>query len=140
MKRPIVIDNSVVMSWCFEDEASDYADSVLNELKITSAMVPSIWPYEVVNVLLVAERQKRLKQAESVQFVALLSQLSILVDEDSPKKSMKDVLALGRETGLSSYDAAYLELAMRNGFPLATLDKKLTAAAKAVDVNLFDLI
>ena len=127
------------MSWCFEDEASDYADSVLNELKITSAMVPSIWPYEVVNVLLVAERQKRLKQAESVQFVTLLSQLSILVDEDSPEKSMKDVLALGRETGLSSYDAAYLELAMRNGFPLATLDKKLTAAAKAVDVNLFDL-
>jgi len=140
MKRPIVIDNSVVMSWCFEDEASDYADSVLNELKITSAMVPSIWPYEVVNVLLVAERQKRLKQAESVQFVTLLSQLSILVDEDSPEKSMKDVLALGRETGLSSYDAAYLELAMRNGFPLATIDKKLTAAAKAVDVNLFDLI
>ena len=140
MKRPIVIDNSVVMSWCFEDKASDYADSVLNELKITSAMVPSIWPYEVVNVLLVAERQKRLKQAESVQFVTLLSQLSILVDEDSPEKSMKDVLALGRETGLSSYDAAYLELAMRNGFALATLDKKLTAAAKAVDVNLFDLI
>ena len=140
MKRPIVIDNSVVISWCFEDEASDYADSVLNELKITSAMVPSIWPYEVVNVLLVAERQKRLKQAESVQFVTLLSQLSILVDEDSPEKSMKDVLALGRETGLSSYDAAYLELAMRNGFLLATLDKKLTAAAKAVDVNLFDLI
>lgn len=140
MKRPIVIDNSVVMSWCFEDEASDYADSVLNELKITSAMVPSIWPYEVVNVLLVAERRKRLKQAESVQFVTLLSQLSILVDEDSPEKSMKDVLALGRETGLSSYDAAYLELAMRNGFPLATIDKKLTAAAKAVDVNLFDLI
>ena len=140
MKRPIVIDNSVVMSWCFEDEASDYADSVLNELKITSAIVPSIWPYEVVNVLLVAERQKRLKKAESVQFVTLLSQLSILVDEDSPEKSMKDVLALGRETGLSSYDAAYLELAMRNGFRLATLDKKLTAAAKAVDVNLFDLI
>jgi predicted nucleic acid-binding protein len=139
MKRPIVIDNSVVMSWCFEDEASDYADSVLNALKITSAMVPSIWPYEFVNVLLVAERQKRLKQAESVQFVTLLSELSILVDEDSPEKSMKDVLALGRETGLSSYDAAYLELAMRNGFPLATLDKKLTAAAKAVDVNLFDL-
>ena len=140
MKRPIVIDNSVVMSWCFEDEASYYADSVLNELKITSAMVPSIWPYEIVNVLLVAERRKRLKQAESVQFVTLLSQLSILVDEDSPEKSMKDVLALGRETGLSSYDAAYLELAMRNGFLLATLDEKLTAAAKAVDVNLFDLI
>ena len=137
MTQPMVIDNSVVMTWCFEDEANDYADSVLDKLAETTAMVPSIWALEVVNVLLTAERRKRLKQAESIRFMTLLSQLPIVVDHDRPEKMMKDLLDLGRSTGLSSYDAAYLELAMRNDFPLATLDKKLAEAARLVDVTLY---
>ena len=136
MNQPMVIDNSVVMTWCFEDEANDYADSVLDKLAETTAMVPSIWALEVVNVLLTAERRKRLKQADSIRFMTLLSQLPIVVDHDRPEKMMKDLLVLGRSTGLSSYDAAYLELAMRNDFPLATLDKKLAEAARLVDVTL----
>ena len=137
MTQPMVIDNSVVMTWCFEDEANDYADSVLDKLAETTAMVPSIWALEVVNVLLTAERRKRLKQADSLRFMTLLSQLPIVVDHDRPEKMMKDLLDLGRSTGLSSYDAAYLELAMRNDYPLATLDKKLAEAARLVDVTLF---
>ena len=137
MNQPMVIDNSVVMTWCFEDEANDYADSVLDKLAETTAMVPSIWALEVVNVLLTAERRKRLKQADSIRFMTLLSQLPIVVDHDRPEKMMKDLLVLGRSTGLSSYDAAYLELAMRNDFPLATLDKKLAEAARLVDVTLY---
>ena len=136
MNQPMVIDNSVVMTWCFEDVANDYADSVLDKLAETTAMVPSIWALEVVNVLLTAERRKRLKQADSIRFMTLLSQLPIVVDHDRPEKMMKDLLVLGRSTGLSSYDAAYLELAMRNDFPLATLDKKLAEAARLVDVTL----
>ena len=138
MIQPMVIDNSVVMSWCFEDEANDYADSVLDKLNQTSAIVPVMWPFEVVNVLLVAERRKRLKQADSLRFITLLSELPIVVDDGRPEKVIKDLLALGRTTGLSSYDAAYLELAMRKDFPLATLDRKLFEAARTVDVTLFE--
>ncbi|MCB2149478.1 MAG: type II toxin-antitoxin system VapC family toxin [Deltaproteobacteria bacterium] len=118
----MVIDNSVVMAWCFEDETNAYADGVLEKMAETTAFVPSVWSLEVVNVLLVAERRKRLKQAESVRFIALLNQLPIIVDQDRPEKMLSELLALGRSTGLSSYDAAYLHLAMKNDCPLATVD------------------
>jgi len=75
-----VVDNSVVMSWCFKDESNHYADAVLNRLTKATAVVPSIWPLDVVNVLLVAERQKRLSDADSMRFLTLLSQLPIRVD------------------------------------------------------------
>lgn len=72
-----VIDNSVVMSWCFKDEENQYADDVLDYLSNATAHVPSIWPLEVVNVLLVAERRKRLFESDSVRFISLLYQLPI---------------------------------------------------------------
>ena len=133
----MVIDNSVVMAWCFDDEANAFADTVLDRLGQTTALVPSLWPYEVINVLLVAERNKRLMHADSLRFVSLLNQLPIIIDHDPPEKRMNDLLAIGMSTGLSSYDAAYLHLAIRHDCPLATLDKKLTEAAKAVNVTLF---
>jgi predicted nucleic acid-binding protein len=129
-----VVDNSVVMSWCFNDEANKYGDAVLDRLAESTAIVPPIWPSEVVNVLLVAERRNRLKQAESVRFITLLSQLPIVVEHEGPERKMKDLLSLGRANNLSSYDAAYLDLAMRNDCPIATLDKKLIKAAKNVNV------
>ena len=134
MMNSFVVDNSVVMSWCFNDEASKYGDSVLDRLAQSTAMVPPIWPLEVVNVLLVAERRNRLKQVDSVRFITLLSQLPIVVEHEGPERKMKDLLSLGRANNLSSYDAAYLDLAMRNDCPIATLDKKLIEAAKNVDV------
>lgn len=138
MGNAIVVDTSVVMSWCFEDETNPYADAVLDHLSEVTAIVPSILTLEVLNVLLVAERRKRLKPADSVRFLTLLSQLPIVVENGRIENKMKDLLALGRSSRLSSYDASYLDLAMRNGCPIATLDKKLMEAARKIDIRVFD--
>lgn len=137
MSETFVIDNSVVMSWCFKDETNQYADAVLDRLTKSTAFVPSIWPLEVVNVLLVAERRKRLKEADSVRFLTLLSQLPIVVDYERTERIMKDLLALARTNNLSSYDAYYLDLSMRKGISIATLDTQLKKAAKKTDVSIF---
>ena len=137
--KPFVLDNSVVMSWCFKDEENQYADNVLDYLSDATALVPSVWPLEVVNVLLVAERRKRLSEADSVRFISLLSQLPISVEYESPERIMRGLLSFARENNLSSYDASYLDLSMRNGIPIATLDNQLLAVARKVDVQiLFD--
>jgi predicted nucleic acid-binding protein len=137
MPESFVIDNSVVMSWCFKDRANDYADSVLGRLIDATAYVPSVWPLEVVNVLIAAERRGYVSEADSGRFINLLSQLPILVQYDEPERGMKDLLALARAHELSSYDASYLDLAMKRGLPLATLDKKLRRAAKAIKLRLW---
>lgn len=137
MSESFVIDNSVVMSWCFKDETNQYADAVLDHLLESTALVPSIWPLEVVNVLLVAERKKRLREADSVRFITLLSQLPIIVEYERTERIMKELLALARANNLSSYDAYYLDLSMRKGFPIATLDTQLIEAAKKTDVPIF---
>jgi predicted nucleic acid-binding protein len=136
MEKSFVVDNSVVMSWCFKDEANPLADSVLSWLEEATAYVPSVWPLEVVNVLLAAELKKLISEADSIRFLRLLSQLPILVLHESPERSMKDILGLARIHNLSSYDASYLDLAMKKGLSLATLDKKLRKAAKSVNVEL----
>ena len=134
MSESFVVDNSVVMSWCFRDETNQYADAVLDCLSEATAFVPSIWPLEVVNVLLVAERKKRLSEADSVRFITLLSQLPIIVENERPKRIMKDLLAFARSNNLSSYDASYLDLSMRKGISIATLDTRVIEAAEKTDV------
>lgn len=134
MDGHFVVDNSVVMSWCFKDETNTYADTVLDKLADATAVVPSIWPLEIVNVLLVAERQKRLSESDSIRFITLLSQLPIVVEHEQPERMMKELLALARTNNLSSYDASYLDLAMKRGISIATLDQKLIDAAKRTDV------
>lgn len=136
MANLFVVDNSIVMSWCFQDEANSYADAVLDILSEGTAFVPAIWPLEVINVLLVAERRERISEAGSVRFTTLLSQLPIVVEYERLEQLMEDALALARVNKLSSYDASYLGLAMRKGLPLATLDKRLRQAAMAVDVKM----
>jgi len=135
MAKSFVVDNSIVMSWCFVDEVNSYADSILDRLSGATAYVPSVWPLEVVNVLLVAERKKCISEADSVRFISLLSQLPIFVQHESPKKMLKDLLGLARAHALSSYDVSYLDLAMTKGLPLATLDKRLRKAAFSVNVR-----
>jgi len=139
MSDAFVIDNSVVMTWCFQDEANSYADAILDKLSDATALVPTVWPMEVVNVLLVAERRQRLDPKDSVRFIALLAQLPIVVDQVSPQDNMGEILALGRATNLSSYDAYYLALAMRQGVTIATLDQKLIAAAHQMKVPLLEI-
>jgi len=136
MSNTFVVDNSVVMSWCFKDEANKYTDAVLDSMAESYAIVPSIWPLEVVNALLVSERRRRLSEADSTRFLTLLSQLPLTVEQEQSEKTMMRILALARKHKLSSYDASYLDLAMRNGLPIATLDKNLRAAAKRAQVTI----
>ena len=129
-----VVDNSVVMAWCFEDEAGTYTESVLDQLRETQALVPVIWPLEVANVLLVAERRDRMNEAQAAHFAQLLQTLPILVEEADVARILGPVLAVGRAHRLSAYDAAYLELAARHGLPLATRDTRLRKAASNAGV------
>jgi predicted nucleic acid-binding protein len=133
----VVLDASVALAWCFPDEASDYADTVLVALEGSTVVVPAVWALEVANVLLVGERRKRLKRPEIMRFVTLLEGLSILQDSQPVSDSVNKVLPLARDCNLSAYDAAYLELALRRGAPLATLDLNLRRAAKRVGVRFF---
>jgi predicted nucleic acid-binding protein len=131
-----VLDTSITMSWFFEDEATPSSIAVLDVLRASQALVPSLWPLEVANVLLVAEKRERTSEARSSRFVALLNSLPIVVDPATANQALATTLHLGRQFGLSSYDASYLELAMREGCPLATLDEKLRSAAKKSGVPL----
>src|SRR3989339_843847 len=108
MALQFVIDNSVVMAWCFEDEASEYAQSVLASLQEAKALAPAIWPLEVGNVLLVAKRKKRLNEASQSRFLSLLRALPIQVVQESPERMLGEILALAQEYQLSTYDASYL--------------------------------
>lgn len=139
MDKRFVVDNSIVMSWCFEDEASSYADAVLDALESAHAVVPSVWPLEVANVLLVAERRRRLSRADTSRFVMLVQSLPIRVEPEAPARVMGDILALARETGLSSYDASYLDLAIRKSLPIATLDRDLRRAARRYRVPIWTI-
>ncbi|RMF70408.1 MAG: PIN domain-containing protein [Alphaproteobacteria bacterium] len=136
MAARFVVDNSVVMAWCFEDEANAYADAVLDRLNTEKALVPAIWPLEVGNVLLVAERKGRLAEADSARFLSLLAGLPLTVEQETPQRDMGEVLMLAREHRLTTYDASYLDLAMREGVPLATQDAELIRAARECRVPL----
>ncbi|MGI8720872.1 MAG: type II toxin-antitoxin system VapC family toxin [Geodermatophilaceae bacterium] len=131
---PIVVDASVTMAWCFDDEATDQTDGVLDRLRQEEAVVPGIWKLEVANVLLVAERRRRITEAQAARFLDLLSRLPIRVDA-SPTDSVA-VLAAGRRHDLSAYDATYLVLAGRLAAPLATLDDRLKSGCRAAGVLL----
>jgi len=134
---PLVVDCSVTMAWCFEDECDELADAVLDSLADGEAWVPSLWPLEVANVLVAAERRRRLTAADSARFIELLMGLPIVVDDRSHERALSQVLAAARQLGISVYDASYLELAMRLGATLATRDAQLQAAAAAAGVPLF---
>ena len=138
MNYEVVIDNSVVMSWCFADEANQYADNVLESLRCVRAIVPVIWPLEVGNVLVVAERKGRLRYIDCIQFWELLSELPIEVEGQVSEKVMMNVYTLARESQLSTYDACYLELAIRKNLPLATLNKALLGAARKFDIKIYN--
>jgi predicted nucleic acid-binding protein len=136
-KDDFVLDCSVTMAWCFDDEATLYTDGVRNCLADMQAVVPSIWPLEVANATIVGERRKRLDEARSRRFLVLLEALPILPDEETSIRAFADIVGLARNYQLSAYDGSYLELAIRRGLPLACLDGKLKAAATAAGVVLF---
>lgn len=136
MKR-IVIDNSVVIAWVLE-EGSEAANEIIGSLAEVQALAPSIWPLEFANSLLVAERRKRVTEAEAMRARDIVLGLDIEVCPDHPQRILTEILALGRLHGLSVYDASYLDLAMREGVPLATLDGPLSSAARRAGVPLVE--
>lgn len=129
-----VIDCSVTMAWCFEDESTDYTDSILKKLKELTAIVPTIWPLEVANFLLSARRKKRISEITSASFIDKLSELPIVVDHSTTKRALHTTSMLAAQEHLTIYDAAYLELAMKEKVPLITLDKELIKVAKKLHV------
>jgi predicted nucleic acid-binding protein len=129
-----VVDCSVTLAWCLPDEKAPYPQAVLDSLARAGAVVPSLWHLEVGNGLLVGERRKRSTEADTMKWLTFLKSLPIVVDDETVSRAWSDVLHLARAHGLSTYDAAYLELALRRGLPLASLDGPLKAAAKAAGV------
>jgi predicted nucleic acid-binding protein len=132
-----ILDASVTLCWCFENQATDYTEAIFERLAGGEEVsVPFIWPVEVANVLVTAERRKALKVAQVTGFVEELSAWPIRVDTLGVDRAFQQILGTAREHNLSAYDAAYLELAIREGLPLATLDDDLRKAARAVGVKL----
>ena len=124
-----VLDASLALAWSFDDEPEPGGELSLDRLAHEQAVVPSVWPLEVANALIIAERQARISRSDTTQLTAVLGGLQIEVELITTRRALAPVLDLARDYELSSYDAAYLEVAMRRALPLATLDGRLRAAA-----------
>jgi len=130
---PFVLDASVVACWIFPDEDHATADLALERIRADEALVPSLWWFEIRNILIVNERRGRITETDSATFLRGLSRLGVVIDR-APEESA--VLTLARRHRLTVYDASYLELAQRETLPLATLDLDLIAAAQASGTRL----
>ena len=135
-----VLDNSITMRWLLETENAgdqEYAEKVMATLAQVDAIVPNLWHLEVCNVTVRSERRGDIDPGQSEGFLAQLENLPIYVDPLTANQVFSRTLGLARIYSLSSYDAAYLELAIREGLPLATLDDALMKAARKANVNLY---
>jgi predicted nucleic acid-binding protein len=130
-----VLDNSVALAWCFEDEQTPPIMALLDRVVETGAMAPLLWPLEALNGLLVAERRRRLDATKRAELAGLLRALPITLDDETAEKSWEDTVRLAETFRLSVYDATYLELAQRRRLPLASMDCALRNAAVASGVE-----
>ncbi len=124
-----VLDASTSLAWCFQDEDDEIATAALAQLQETQAWVPALWSLEVANGLLAAERRKRISASAAAKAMRLLQNLPIVPDPADRSRDFELTWRLARTHQLSAYDAAYLELAIRLGVPLITIDERLRAAA-----------
>jgi predicted nucleic acid-binding protein len=115
----------------------DYAENVLKSLFSTTAFVPNLWHLEASNVLLSAKKRKEINAGEIEQFISQLENLPIYTDSQTAQKAFTRTLGLADSYNLSSYDASYLELAIREGLPVATLDKNLKKAVLKADLEIY---
>ena len=137
--RRFVLDASVALCWYFEDQRTHYSEAVFDCLaRGNEGLVAPLFPYEVLNSLVVAWRQKSISPAQLDTFLGDLKDLPLEVAMDGIGRAYTSLLRMCREHQLSSYDAAYLDLALFEGLPLATLDKNLRAAARRSGIELFD--
>jgi len=130
---PLVLDSSVCLSWFFPDERTAFTDAALDVAANEECWVPSLWRLEFSNALLAAERKRRLTRAERLQTLDEASRLSLRVD--AQVHDLRQISSLADRHALSAYDAAYLELALRLGAPMITLDKGLATAGAAAGLQ-----
>jgi predicted nucleic acid-binding protein len=130
----LVLDCSMTMAWAFRDETTPGTLSVLELAAHEACVAPSVWPLEVCNAVLTAQRRGRFTSDDVPLFLGLVGDLCVSVDDLTLQQTVESVLPLAVQHALSSYDAAYLELALRKGAPLATLDAGLARAARAAGV------
>jgi predicted nucleic acid-binding protein len=135
-----VLDASIALCWCFEDQAISYTEAILDLLSEgRRAIVPSVWPLEISNALLSGERRKLISTARVTGIIEEIKALPIEVDRRGFGREFSEILGLARTFRLTTYDAAYLELAMREALPLATLDKDLSKAARAAGITALEV-
>ena len=136
MSAAIVVDASVAMSWCFLDEATPATKNLFDGMGSTLAVVPAWWYVELTNVLYLAEKSRRIPADRVVEFIATIADLRVELDNEAPQRAFSHLLPLCRAHKLTSYDAIYLDLAVRRRLPLATLDEPLRKAARKLGVKL----
>jgi predicted nucleic acid-binding protein len=127
-----VVDNSVALAWCFEDEHTRQVMDLLDRVAETGAFAPSLWPLEALNGLLMAERRRRIHAARRERLAGFLRALPVTLDIETVDHAWTTTVRLAERHRLSVYDAAYLEVAQRRKLPLATLDVDLIRAAKVL--------
>ncbi len=130
-----VVDSSVALAWCFEDEASAETEALFEQVRDHGAVVPGLWHLELANVLLQAEKRGRIAAADVAMRLDLIAALPIVTDHETAGRAWRDTITLARAQGLTTYDAAYLELAVRRGVPMMTRDAALAAAARRIGVT-----
>ena len=135
----LVIDSSVALTWCFEDERTPATVAVLDRVAQAGAVAPTLWPLEVLNALAMAERRKRLTAVQRHHLAGFLRDLPITLDPETAAQAWSATARLAEQHRLTLYDASYLELAQRLGLPLATLDRELRVAADALGVSVLGL-
>ena len=130
----VVIDASVALTWCFEDEASPQTDALFERVRDGGAVVPALWHLELANVLLQAEKRGRIATGDVATRLELIAELPIATDHEAAARAWREVIALARAERLTVYDAAYLELAVRRGLQLSSRDDALVGAAHRIGV------
>ena len=130
-----MLDNSVALAWCFEDEQTPAVLDLLDRVAEFGANAPMLWPLEAVNGLFAAERRRRLHASQRIKLAAFLRELPVRLDTETAAQAWEDTTRIAEQFRLTVYDAAYLELAQRRRLPLASLDKELRKAAAAAGVE-----
>jgi predicted nucleic acid-binding protein len=128
----LVVDASVAISWCFSDDQTGLAERTMDRVGAEAAVVPSLWRFEVANVVMLALRKGRIDESRVVRFLGWLDRLPISIAVPEPR--LVELVDLGQRHRLTAYDAAYLWLTLSKGLPLATLDITLADAARAAGV------
>jgi predicted nucleic acid-binding protein len=130
----VVVDASIALSWCFREEAAPATDAIYGRVRDTGAIVPGIWHLELGNALLQAEKRGRITEGSVSGRLELFRQLPIVTDAETTARAWHETLVLAKAEGLTTYDACYLELALRLGVTLASKDDALRGVASRLGV------